>query len=333
MLSEQSEQPKTFSAWLSDLKRRISGAVHSSRGKDVLLYLLFVCIAFVFWLLLSLDTEVQRDYDVPLAIENVPDSVTFISTVPPTINVGVQAKGSQLLQYSWGHLGTMKINFEDYVVDDNDWKLPPNKLESRVRDYFGNGVMINSIRPDSLNVVYTTLPGERVKVNIVSDITTNLEYILSGDLTANFDSVFAYSPEQTAPLSSVETDRIVRRDLKDTTYVEVKLRSVPGVRLIPDRVRVCIPVEALTLKKQEIRIETENVPENCNLLTFPSKVEISYLVPISRFKDNDPVEAYVDYNEIRSGRSHLRVHLSLLPHSMQHVTLSQDSVEYIIDRD
>lgn len=317
------------------LKERISAAAHSSRGRDVLLYLLFVCVAFVFWLMLSLDTEVQRDYDIPFVIDDMPDSVTFISTVPHAVNVGVQAKGSQLLQYSWGNASPIKIHFSDFAnFNENFFYLSSTKLESRVRDYFGNGVLINNIRPDSIRLLFTTLPGEKYPIEIDSEISTNLEYILSGELFANIDSVKVYS-EQPLPssLRNVQTEKIVRRDLRDTTYVEVRLRPIKNARIIPDRVRVCIPVEALINKKQQVRIHTVNVPANSNLHTFPSKIEVSYLVPISRFKIDDPIKAYVDYDDIRQGSSNLPVHLSLLPHYIQQLSMTPDSVEYIIDRD
>lgn len=320
---------------IKEIKERLTEAVHSSRGKDVLLYLLFVCVAFVFWVLLSLDTEVQRDYDVPVVIENVPDSVTFVSNVPPTINIGVQAKGSQLLQYSWGHLASLKLNFNEYGnLDDGVFLMPTAKLESRVRDYFGSNVVINNVRPDSIRLTFTTMPGERLPIKINWDVTTNLEYMLSGALHADVDSVTVYSRQPVnASLNCVETERIVRKNLRDTTYVEVKLKPVAGVRIVPDRVRVCIPVEALINKKQSIRIEPLNVPDECNLLTFPSTVEINYLVPISRFNTDDPVKAYVDYGDIRPGKTYIPVHLSLLPHYMHNPSITPDSVEYIIDRD
>ena len=60
------------------IKRKVTAALHSSRGQNVLLYLLFVAVAFVFWVFLSLDTEVQRDFDVPVELQDVPDSVTII---------------------------------------------------------------------------------------------------------------------------------------------------------------------------------------------------------------------------------------------------------------
>ena len=64
------------------LAARIGAALRSNRGKDVLLYLLFVAVAFVFWVFMALDTERQRDFDVPFELQEIPDSVTMIGQIP-----------------------------------------------------------------------------------------------------------------------------------------------------------------------------------------------------------------------------------------------------------
>ncbi len=318
---------------LNNLKSRIYNEAHSSRGRNIMLYLLFVCVAFVFWLLLSLDSEVQRDYDVPLTVENVPDSVTFISLPPTTINVGVTAKGSQLLQYSWGKIPALKLNYSEYVAGSHSWAINSTKLESKVRDYFGNSIIINSVRPDSIRLETTSLPGELMPVIIDAQVSPNIQCIISGPITVDTDSVMVYSARPIPrSFKVVTTEEIVRRDLKDTTYVEIGLVSVEGLRFIPDRVRVTIPVEPLISKRQTVRISSVNVPEGSNIITFPSEVTVSYLVPMSRYNDEYPLKTIVDYNDVTPGGIMIPVRISLLPEYMRDLSLSPDSVEYVIER-
>ena len=66
------------------IQTKVTAALKSSRGQNVLLYLLFVAVAFVFWVFLSLDTEVQRDFDVPVELQDIPDSVTIVGPVSYT---------------------------------------------------------------------------------------------------------------------------------------------------------------------------------------------------------------------------------------------------------
>ena len=121
------------------LNEKVTAALHSSRGQNVLLYLLFVAVAFVFWVFLSLDAEVQRDFDVPVEIQEVPDSVTMIGLAPASIGVSVKGKDSQLLRFFWGKMSPVKFKWEENI-EGYSFVLGRPKLEAKLRDYFGNAV-------------------------------------------------------------------------------------------------------------------------------------------------------------------------------------------------
>lgn len=316
------------------IKQQIASALKSSRGQNVLLYLLFVVVAFVFWIFLSLDAEAQRDFDVPVELQDVPDSVTIISQVPSTIGVSVKGKDSQLLRFLWGALAPIRFKWQDNIVGENALVVNHQKLDSKMRDYFGNGIQIVSCRPDSIRLSFTAQRGVNVKLRVQADIRPNLQYIISGPIMANVDSVTLYSVQDLPhSLKSVFTEPIVKSNLKDTMRYEVKVQPISGVRIIPDVVTVTIPVEPLIMRKRMVSIEAENLPEDVNLITFPSKVEISYLVPMSSYGDDYPVKAYIDFNSIKRYKKKLQVSLSSLPSVYHNVSFSPDSVEYIIEND
>ena len=98
-------------------------ALRSTKGRNVVLYLMCVCVAFLFWIFLSLDNEVQRDYEIPVEIDNVPDSVVIIGSVPRTINAMVQAKGSQLIRFWGGRTPVLKLKFTDYATPDRTFEM------------------------------------------------------------------------------------------------------------------------------------------------------------------------------------------------------------------
>lgn len=316
---------------LSDIKSKVQTALHSSRGKDVLLYLLFVAVAFVFWVFLSLDTEVQRDFEVPVEIQDLPDSVTIIGQIPSEIAVSVKGKDSQLLRFMWGKLSSMKFKWGENTVDKN-FLLNHSKLDSRLRDYFGSNVQIVSFRPDSIVAPFTSQPGTKVKLIIQADIHPNLQYIISGAIKANVDSVTLYSSSDLPRnLKYVSTEPIVKSDLKDTMRYEVKVKPISGVRIVPDVVTVTVPVEPLIARKRNVNLDVVNLPDNKGLITFPSKIEISYLVPMNAYNDDYPVKAFVDYEDIKSHKNKIPVSLSVIPDVYHNLSFSPDSVEYIIE--
>ena len=313
------------------IQAKVTAALKSSRGQNVMLYLLFVAVAFVFWVFLSLDTEVQRDFDVPVELQDVPDSVTVIVQIPPSIGVSVKGKDSQLLRFLWGKLSPVRLKWQENA-EDGAIVVNHQKLDSRMREYFGNGVQIVSCRPDSLHVPYTSQPGVKVKLMIHADVRPNLQYIISGPIMASTDSVTLYSvTDLPHSLKFVSTEPLVKSGLKDTTRYEVKVKPIAGVRIIPDVVTVTVPVEPLIMRKRSIGIEVENLPEGVNMITFPSKVEISYLVPMSSYNDDYPVKAYVDFHGAKPSKKKLGVTLSSMPGVYHNVSFTPDSVEYIIE--
>lgn len=323
----------TFIRNLHKYRLALLRAARSSRGRDVMVYLLFVCVAFVFWFVLSLDSEVQKDYDVPVELDEMPDSVTLIGQMPAGFSVLVQGKGSQFLRFTWGRMPSLRVKFSDNVVDGNILALSRQKIDGRLREYFGQGVQIMSVRPDSVRLQFTSAPGREVPVRINAEVHPDLQYIISGPLKSNVDSVKIYSVNGIPrSLDHVETEPIIRNGLKDTARIDVRIKPIPGFRIIPDRVIVTVPVEPLISRRRTVKVDVTGLPQGTRLFTFPSQVEVTYLVPMSAYNEDLPVKAFVDYQDVDPQKSRARVILSQMPDICHNVTVSPDSVEFIIEK-
>lgn len=316
---------------------KIRIAVTSARGREVGLFAMFLGVSYVFWLLLTLNDELQEDFNVPVAIVNVPDSITFISEVPVAVKASVRDKGSILMRYHFNHSKVMKIEWSEYVgrTDDNKFLMGRQDLGARLREYFGTSSQIVTVAPDSLKLIYTTAPGRRVAVRLNADVRPALGSIVNGPLVVGTDSVTLYSvTDMPHSLNSVETMPLVRSNLTDTTVVLVKIKPVEGVRISPDAVTVTIPVEPLIARSQMASVVVKNMPENYGLLTFPSQIEVRYLLPMSAY-NSEPYElkAYVDFADaLASPTSKIPVTMSLMPALYRDVTITPDSVEYIVEQ-
>ena len=305
-------------------------ALRSAKGRNVVLYLMCVCVAFLFWIFLSLDNEVQRDYEIPVEIDNIPDSVVIIGSVPRTINAMVQAKGSQLIRFWGGRTPVLKLKFNDYATPDRTFEMSKMKIDSRLREYFGQAAQIISVRPDSIYAPFTTSPGKVLPLKINLDVKASLQSIISGEIISDFDSVKVYSDSEIpSGLHQIETELGSASELKDTTVFDLKIKQLPGMRIIPERVKVTVPVEPLISKRRMVPIEVTNLPEGSQLVTFPSSVEVSYLVPMSAFNDDYPLKVTIDASKIDLSKPKTKVLPSLTPDHYHNVTFHPDSVEYI----
>lgn len=321
---------------LREALQRLKAEIHSTTGKNALVFLVFLCVSAVFWLLLALNDEIQREFDIPIELTEVPDSVTLLSSPPQSINVSVKDKGSALIRYQWGGTPSIKLRFKDFSAADNRIFMGGNQISSVVRSYFGAGAQIMVSKPDTIAVVYTNRPGQNMPLKLNVEAQADPRFVINGPITVSSDSVKIYSVEELpATLRYVETYPSSHSGLTDTARIMVKVKAPRGTRAVPPAVSVTIPVEPLISKTRMVPVEVINLPADKSVVTFPSEVEISYLIPMSMYNDDDyTVKAYADYNKVSPSVSvaKIPVDMPLLPDSYRGAVLSTDSVEYVIEQ-
>lgn len=309
--------------------------LRTTTGRNILTFFVFLAISTVFWLLLALNDDVQKDYNLPVHLEGFPENVTILSGYNPTLSVTVKDKGASLMKYEWGNDPTMKIRYDDFIShNDSLLIIRASQLNSAVRGIFGTAASIVAIRPDSLRLTYTTNPGIKAAISVDCDIHTQPQYAYAGHPITSVDSVMLYSNSADRYKTHViSTKPIVLADLTDTAHVSVALDVPPGMRAIPPTVDVTFPVEPLVAKRQSVPVEVINVPYGERIITFPAITEVSYLIPKSMYHlDNAHIRATVDYNDIRRDEKSLYITLSKLPAYFRNPSLSPEHVEYVIER-
>lgn len=307
----------------------------SSRFRSFLTFLVFVAVAAMFWMILTLNDSVQDGCLVNVRITNKPDSVTFISDVPKTIHVEVRDKGSGLMRTMWMKTPTVNLNFRE-LAEHGQLRCSHSDMMAALKETFGTGATIISTSIDSLRLAYTDRPGKSLPVIVEVKARAMAGYTVYGTPCSDPVRVLAYgSREVLDTLTRVYTKSYVETGLSESVMFSSELKSIPGVRLIPSKVNVKINVEPLVAKEEMVAVIAENVPDDENLLLFPSNVRVSYYVPMSEFSDSrQAVRVVVDYNEIAL---HMGARLPLRIEPLNGVNavnprLYSDSVEYTLVR-
>lgn len=305
---------------------------HTSAFHDLVLFLVFVAISTFFWIILALNDNAQGSYNVKVAINNCPDSVTFISDIPEKLHVTVRDKGTSIWRNHYRH-PTMNINFREYA-DAGELRFSKNDIITSLKSIFGSSAQIVSISLDSLYLEYTSNKGKRVPVVIDADVSAASGSIIEGFTKASPSNVLVYGDQKVLDtIHKVRTEKIILSDLSENTTVEVRLRKISDARILPSKVNVTVPVEPLVKKKASITITPVNVPHGESLLLFPSKVPVEYYVAMSRLNDDDDpeIELEVDFKAIppsHNGKLHVRV--ARYPDRLKNLSLINDSVEFTI---
>lgn len=324
--------PNALKSRLESANEKWKRLKHTSAFHDLVLFLVFVAISTFFWIILALNDNAQGSYNVKVAINNCPDSVTFISDIPEKLHVTVRDKGTSIWRNHYRH-PTMNINFREYA-DAGELRYSKNDIITSLKSIFGSSAQIVSISLDSLYLEYTSNKGKRVPVVIDADVSAASGSIIEGFTKASPSNVLVYGDQKVLDtIHKVRTEKIILSDLSENTTVEVRLRKISDARILPSKVNVTVPVEPLVKKKASITITPVNVPHGESLLLFPSKVPVEYYVAMSRLNDDDDpeIELEVDFKAIppsHNGKLHVRV--ARYPDRLKNLSLINDSVEFTI---
>lgn len=310
---------------------RIVAALRSSRGHNAMVFLAFLALSALLWWVMALNDEDQCDVRLPMRITHIPDSVTIITPAPHYAAVSLRAKGSQLLKLNFGRVPTMDIDFRAFRSNGH-LRLTDADLKAVARAAL-DGAPVTVVTPDTLNLRYTTTPGQPVALTADVKVTPGPQATLSLPPKLSVDSVLVYS---TSPVSvtSVSTEPVRLSGINRPVTRRVRVIAPAGCRVIPDSVDVTLQVEPLILKELALPIEPANVPLGQKLITFPAKARVSYMIPMSQYNKSKPsIRVVADYRDIPSGKASrmMRIRVADTSPDMQNVQIHSDSVEYIIE--
>lgn len=309
--------------------------VQDSTGfKKTLTFLVFVIIAALFWFILALNDSVQDDFEVKVNIYNVPDSVTFINLPPKKIHVMVRDQGTNLWRNGLFGNAQVNINFKDFS-SDGLFLMRRSELNAALKNVFGPSANLLSSSVDSLSLMYTTLPGKTVPVEVVAQLSAAAGKIISEKPQVLPQTVVVYGSRNVLDtISKVYTESFSRRNLEETSEVHVRIHGNPHMRTEPSAVTVKIEVEPLVRMRATVNIQTENVPEGVDLLLFPSVATVEYWVPMSQFNpsSHDNVEVAVDFTDIHDDVHRLPVRLISNEGHLINLRVLTENVEYTIAR-
>ena len=306
----------------------------SPRTRSILLYLFFVVISAVFWSFLTFNRDLKLDIKVPVTI-TMPDNVHLLSRVTDTLTVTVTDRGYRFFSYMFRKSPSLTLRFGDYNDGNGYFKVDQSHLKKALAAVLNKHATIESVLPENINIKYTDLPGKKVPVKTDIIVEAREDYTLYGALIQSLDSVLVFSDAKTLnEINEVYTYHVEEKNLTDTLRRKVTIAPINGAVIEPRAIDITVPIEKLKSQTRTVKIVVRNAPQGVKMLLFPSDVEVTYRSPISRIKDDTDITAVVDYNEVdfASPSNKVKVMIGEMPAAYQDVTLSHDSVEYIIEK-
>ncbi|MCM1313342.1 MAG: hypothetical protein NC206_07885 [Bacteroides sp.] len=316
--------------------KRIIGRLRLLKvNRELLVFFVFLCVAIIFWFLQTFKEEMNIGVNYKVSIYNVPKNVIFTSPVPETIKVNISGRGFAVLEYlSKLQDKTIHVDFSELSSNKGYISIGNAVWRNLLAKEFNETVRFVSTTPAVVGLYYSTGQKKRVPVVFNGQIRTGQQHLLCG-VELNPDSVDVYaSSSYYDSITVAYTENCMFSGLEDTLHTRLSLKTVTGVKYVPDSVDATICVDLFTEKTLKLPIYCENIPQNKILRTFPLVADVTFHVSATMFdlvSEND-FALVVDYNSIRPGDEKCRLQVRSKPNGVTNLHIYPETVEYIIEQ-
>lgn len=316
--------------------RKIRTFLLSDKFRECLIFLFFVLISFCFWMLQTLDESYQTEFKVPVRLKNVPKEVVLTSDFPDDVCIRVEDRGTVLLNYMLGRtFFPISFDFNDYKDVGTHVCISSAELTKKVAAQLNVSTKVLSIRPDTLDFIYTQAKAKKVPVRLVGTVQAARQYYISR-ISFSPDSVMAYAPQEILDtLKAAYTEKLYWENVSDTLKKRVSMGKLKGVKFIPAYNDLSVYVDMYSEKTVDVPVVGINFPAGKVLRTFPSKVQVTFQVGLRHFKDvsSDDFFIGVTYEDVlKSKGDKLPLVVKGVPDFVSHVRVNPSSVDFLIEQ-
>lgn len=315
---------------------KVRSFLRFKRKKELLTFLFFVLLSSFFWFLQLMKENLETDFKIPLRIVNVPKNLIMTSELPEYLSVRAKDKGAAVLSYSFSRpLPVCEIDYKELSIKKGVASVSPEFLIEKLRKKFVVGMEVLSVFPESLSLSFSKGESKVVPVMLLSSISPEPSYGLSGTVQVFPAQITVYAPtERLESIQAVYTNVLKLSNLKDSSVNILGFDKMEGVKFVPDKVQVMVPIESFTEKTLEIPLMGINVPKGFTLRLFPANVKVVCSVTMSRYGAVKPADfqLVVDYNETQAnanGKQHIR--LLKAPEYVSNVRFQPDEAEVLME--
>ena len=316
-----------------NILKAVRNFLFSGLNKEFLIFLFFLALSGAFWLLMTLNETMEREFKIPMRLTGVPRNAVITGELPDTVRVTVRDKGFTLVTYDFRPLVFRFSNYAD--EDEGKGVIPLTDVQKQVLSQMYGSSKLLQVKPGAFDFYFTYGTSKKVPVVFRGKITTSKSYYLAHtEFYPSMVTVYA-NKQQLDKLQTVEIEPFNYRNLQDTIRQAVKIKKIRGVKIVPSTVRLSVYPDVLTEEAIEVPITAINMPPGMVLRTFPSKVTVRFTIGASLFRTIKPnlFKVVVDYEELAANPSDkCTLQLRSVPRSVSKASLEIDRVDYLLEQ-
>lgn len=322
---------------LTQIYKMVRNFLFSSANREFLTFFFFFILSSLFWLMMTLNENYEKEICVPVRLTNVPRNVVVTTEIEDSLRVTVRDKGYALAAYLYGEKPKpININFNTYSNRQTGYGMvPAQDILKMVSQRFTGASKVVQVKPDRLDFYFNYGLSRRLPVRMAGYVVPNKSFYLA---RTQFwpDAVTVYASKRVLDsLHFVKTVPISIVNFNDTVIQTVALEKIKGAKIVPSSVRIGLFPDILTEESIDVPVTAVNMPDGKVLRTFPQKVKVNFTVGASMFRSitADQFSVIVDYNEIVQHPSDkCAIHLNGFPRGVKNARMQVAQVDYLIEQ-
>ncbi len=306
------------------------------------IYVFSACVfisAFI-WVMIKLSKEYTTEIKYPIVYQKVPHDKVLVKTSDSLLRLKIETKGFRLF-----FLRNIRIPHPLYIDASeslykvpgsrNRYFLPISEFGRDLNRQLNSKTKLLSVEPDTLFVQIKEVESKKIPVKPQYTIELPTQYKPYGQVKVKPDSIIVSGLDMYLDtLEAVYTKAFKIKEVdKDKYSISIaNAYKKQGIHLSKDEFTVHFDIEKFTEEQRTLPLYVYNQPDTIQVKTFPSEVEISYLLAIKDYNKiaGSDFKAYVDYSDIKSDKNTLRVKLDEYPDQVEINNISPEKVEFII---
>lgn len=319
------------------IEEKIKTFFQSAKWKNFLVFLVFVGLAFSFWLLQYFQQNLETEINMQVNYTHIPPDVVFTNKLPQEINIRVLDRGTNLLNYYFKkNIQPVTIDLENLSLTKSTYNVSQSTLYNLISEQLLPTSQLKSFSPEKIDIEYSPLAQKELPVVLDGTLMPAPGYMFSDSILIEPPFVTIYGEQANLDtLRLIKTIILNKRNINQNLDISVKLSIPEGTTLSSDRVKLNADIEEYTEKTFELPIICYNQPEDILVRFFPSNVELFVQVGLSKYPtitEND-FEIGVDYNElIKNNIMNYPLTLTKKPQWLVNYRIVPDVVEFLVER-
>lgn len=306
--------------------------INSVSAREFFFFLLLTTIVAT---LIKLSKTYTTQYEVALAIKDVPLDRTVREIAPAVIKVSTEGSGFSLITNALEN-PEVDVLFNDlYRVSDREYLYSVSEHQIAIKERINGDISIISMTPREIKIKVDSVASKRVPV--VSEVTLSYKtgYGAKNKMSITPDSITVVGPSLLlSEVSKVTTatKEITEINTDVSEEVALSLVNIPeGLRISENNVLLTQEVAKFTEGKISVPITILN-DLNSKVKILPKTAEIIYLVELENFDDIVSSDFLVtcDYVNVTSDDAYLRLKIAKQPEAVKTARLINKQVKFII---